>query len=162
MFATIALVVASITSSEVMFDDCSLSELAKASTHVVLAAKAKPASVSKLGQIDSRTSRPFPYLAERWKVLKTLKSPDGSPSIDTIQVLQADENTLESLAAEGKSKSFSVRIFRDGRKASMGKDTLILFLGEPNNRGEFSYSAMFATLPPLQESKLRPLLARTR
>lgn len=162
MLALLALLLTSVASMEVMFENCSLGELVKASPYIVLATKATPPSVDKLGQIDARTSLPFPYPAERWKALKTLKSPPGSTLPDTLQVLQVDERTLESLAADGRTKPFSVRAFPEGQKSSLGKNVLILFLDSPNPRGEYSYTAMFGSLPRRMESKVRSLLLRVR
>lgn len=126
---------------------------------VVVACKQQPNRVARRGRIEPSTGKPFPYFVSRWKLLETLWVRPGSVAPGQLQVVGVDQAALEREAVEGHPVEYELPEFREGWGNMAGFDTLILFLGEPNARGESPLVATESTLPPTAREEVRRMAA---
>lgn len=134
-----------------------LADLVSTSSNIVVAVRDKPASSTATIHLGGKSKEPWKYGYRRFRVLAKLRS--GMPdSVKQIKVIDADLGTLEQIEEEGLSKSFYSESFAAGRGLLDKRDTLILFLGSANERGEYPLAAQDACLPPTRAGEIRKLL----
>ncbi|MBK8800536.1 MAG: hypothetical protein IPN71_00480 [Fibrobacteres bacterium] len=134
-----------------------LADLLSTSSNIVVAVKDKPAESIAAIRLGGKSKEPWKYGFRRFRVLAKIRS-GMSDSVKQIKVIDADLGTLEQIESEGLSKSFYSESFAPGRGLLDTRDTLILFLGNSNQRGEYPLMAEDACLPPARAGDIRTLL----